>query len=114
MPESMRTVRTARHGTVVYCPLEMLSDGFVSPTADVYALAVIIGEMIAGRLVYDGLTMAQAVLAISTDDLRPELEAWIPGELRTLLEQGWSSNRSERPTAQTFFCRLSAVLDTVE
>jgi eukaryotic-like serine/threonine-protein kinase len=114
MPTDMDTVATERHGTAVYCPVEMVTDGFVSPTADVYALALIVGEMMTGKLVYDGLSMAQAVKAVVTDDLRPQLDDWVPLDLRELLEKAWSTDRSTRPTAKVFARQIKRVASCLD
>lgn len=82
MPTDMATVNTQRCGTAVYAPIEMVMEGKVSPTADVYSLAMIVGEMLSGRLLHQDISMAQAVVAVVHRGMRPELGDWVPAGLR--------------------------------
>jgi serine/threonine protein kinase len=109
MPADMDTVCVDQHGTAIYCPAEMLSEGLVSPTADIYALALIVGEMISGKLFYEGLSMAQAMVAVFSAGLRPELPEWVPPALKGLLEDAWSADRTRRPTSKAFYAELRKV-----
>jgi serine/threonine protein kinase len=114
MPADMDTVCVDQHGTAIYCPEEMLTEGIVSPTADLYALALIIGEMLTGKMFYEGLSMAQAVVAVFNEGLRPDLPKWVPSALRTLLEDSWSSDRTRRPTTKTFYAELRRIYRELE
>lgn len=114
MPADMATVNTNRCGTAVYAPVEMVMDGKVSPTADVYSLALIMGEMLAGQLLYKDMSMAQAVVAVVNNGLRPELGHWVPGQLRDLLCKAWSPNRADRPSAQQFAQSLRQVIKVMQ
>lgn len=102
----MATIETSRQGTVVYAPWEMAMQGKTSPKADVYALALIIGEAITGQTFCEGMTMAQALVAVIHQGLRPNLPHWVPRELQALLRQSWSGNRALRPSIQEFGNRL--------
>ena len=82
MGMDMATVNTQRCGTAVYAPIEMVMDGRVSPTADVYSLAIIVGEMLTGKLLYQDISMAQAVVAVVHNGMRPELQEWVPEDLQ--------------------------------
>jgi hypothetical protein len=37
---------------------------------------------------------------LAVDNLRPTLPTALPGPLRKIIEQGWSTNPTERPTAK--------------
>ena len=90
MATDMATVNTLRCGTAVYAPLEMVMDGRVSPTADVYSLAIMIGEMLTGKLLYSDISMAQAVVAVVHNGMRPTLDDWVPESLRYAKIRGGS------------------------
>lgn len=109
LSSDMATADTSRQGTAVYSPWEMAIEGKTSPKADVYALALIIGEALTGRTFYEGLTLAQAVNAVFYRHLRPELPQWVPSDLRSLLQQSWNENRTLRPSIQEFSDRLGTI-----
>lgn len=109
MSPDMSTIDSHRQGTVLYAPWEMAMLGKTSPKADVYALALIIGEALTGHVFYEGLTLAQALVAVMHHGLRPQLPAWVPRELQVLLRRAWSPNRAVRPGIQEFACRLQRI-----
>ena len=106
---NMATIDTLRQGTVMYAPWEMAMQQKSSPKADVYALALIIGEALTGRLFYEGMTLAQALTAVMYHGLRPKLPHWVPRELKALLRQAWSGKRALRPSIQDFVTRLEKI-----
>lgn len=105
----MATIETSRQGTVVYAPWEMAMQGKTSPKADVYALALIIGEALTGQIFCEGMTVAQALVAVIHQGLRPKLPLWVPRELQSLLRRAWSGNRALRPTIEDFGNRLQKI-----
>lgn len=93
----------------MYAPWEMAMQQKSSPKADVYALALITGEALTGRLFYEGMTLAQALTAVMHHGLRPELPHWVPRELKALLRQAWNGKRALRPSIQDFVTRLEKI-----
>eukprot|EP00892_Ulva_mutabilis_P012733 jgi/Ulvmu1/9832/UM056_0073.1 len=106
----MATIDLQRQGTAMYAPWEISMLGKTSPKADVYALALLIGEALTGRAFYEGMTLAQALVAVLHHGLRPCLPGWVPRGLRVLLRQSWSANRAARPGIHEFSTRLRQIV----
>jgi hypothetical protein len=111
MPPDMGTVNSEVQGTAIYAPVEMMLHGQTSSTADIYALALLIGEALNGQTMYDKVTMAQAVFAVVNMGLRPQMPSWTPEKLVQLLQRSWSNDRAERPSIQEFLHHLREVMD---
>ena len=52
-------VSTATYGTISYMPAELLKEGKLTRAVDSYSFAILMWELFAGRILHDGLTMAQ-------------------------------------------------------
>ena len=84
-------------GTVRYMSPEQASGEEATPASDVYSLAVIGYEMLAGRTPFDGDTPVAIALAHVQSAPQP-LPASVPGELRSLIEQSLAKRPEQRPS----------------
>lgn len=53
-------VSTNSYGTVAYMPAEMLKDGKMTKSVDVYSFAIIMLELFMGDMVFRGMSSSQA------------------------------------------------------
>lgn len=100
-------------GTYRYASPEQCLGDVVGPESDVYALGVILFEMLAARPPFDG---PSSVLAIKHATVRaPRIDEYrsdLPDELVELIESALAKQPHERPTrAAEFASRLSAFAD---
>jgi serine/threonine protein kinase len=77
-------------------PEVMESDSF-SDKSDVYAFGMIILEMLTRKLPFGDMTTHQAALAVLSDDYRPDIPAFVPPRMRSLIENCWLKDPKERP-----------------
>jgi hypothetical protein len=87
-------------GTPHYAPPEMFDEGATSAAGDVYALGVMLHEMLAGAPAFSGKRGEELYLQVAAGPApigtkRPGL----PAELVAILERMLSRNTAERPTA---------------
>jgi serine/threonine-protein kinase len=83
-------------GTARYMSPEHARGEEAKPTSDVYSLAVIGYEMLAGRTPFDGDSPAAIALA-HVQAIPPPLPMGVPAGLRSLIEQSLSKLPEERP-----------------
>ncbi len=85
-------------GTLGYMAPEQLVGGEVTPAADVFSLAVVMYEMVAGRRPFEGTTTTEIVQAILTKVPRAvhELRADVPPKLEGVIGRALAKNVDER------------------
>ena len=98
-------------GTAKYLSPEQVEGGVVDGRSDVYALAVVLYEMVCGRPPFAGETSTATALArLTTTPLRPrQIRADIPRALEEAVLKAMSRFPEDRPTAAEFRAALSAV-----
>ncbi len=99
------------HGTVGYeapeiCQQEEGTEAAMSRKEwDIYALSLILFEILEGRRVFQNMTQAQIIAQYVILGTRPK---WtrrtesIPEVVKAVIEEGWSSNLAERPVIGDF------------
>jgi len=100
-------------GTPAYMAPELADPGKATSKVDVYALAVMLFEMLTGRLPFQadsvvGLMMAHVSKPVpSVQEANPDL----PGELQVIIERGMAKSPADRyPTAGAIASDLEAVI----
>jgi TolB-like protein/Tfp pilus assembly protein PilF len=104
-------------GTPAYMSPEQLRGAELDASTDIFSLAVVLFEMLAGARPFSGDSAADTVAAILTSPL-PPLSAVVPGasdQLDRLLAKALAKDRAERyQTAADLLVDLRAVLRTVD
>jgi serine/threonine-protein kinase len=96
-------------GTVAYMSPEQALGEDVDERTDLYALGVIVHEMISGRVPFDADTAAQ-ILAKQITESPPPLPDSVPAALRALVGELLKKTRIERPpSARVVLERLQAL-----
>ena len=72
-------------GTPVYLPPEVLREERVSLKLDVYSFGIILWELIARELPFQGMTLKEMVEAVSKHDVRPDVPDKCSDDLRDVI-----------------------------
>lgn len=102
--EGIQTATGALMGTPAYmAPEQAQGQKSVGPPADLYALGVILYEMLAGRPVFGGQTFMEILLKVVGEAPEPlaKLRGDLPPELIALVMQLLAKTPSERPASAT-------------
>ncbi|KAG2490801.1 hypothetical protein HYH03_010723 [Edaphochlamys debaryana] len=117
------TIRATRHadaGTAAYMSPETLSpyNHVVTHHVDMYALGVILWEMLAGQPPWQGLTLVQVAVAVGMKHMRPPLhrlpQERCPQRLRHLINCCWETDPYRRPAAEELAKGLMLALEELE
>lgn len=101
-------------GTPLYMAPEQWLGQAPTSSVDVWALGLILFEMLAGRLPYQASTAVDLAVQVCNPDPAPEPpEALaLPNSISTLLARCLEKEPEQRPTAEQVADRLSELLDT--
>jgi hypothetical protein len=112
-------VAVTHHGALVgtpsYMPPERIDDGELDAKSDLFGLGVILYEMLARRLPFEGRTMATVLTAIAKGTPTPLHEAapHVPREVSDLVMQLIAHDKADRPAdARAVADRLAALEKT--
>lgn len=103
-------------GTFQYLAPEQLRSEPADPTSDVWALGVILYEILTGKLPFHGTNPAATLFAIAKAEhatarsLRPE----VPREIDEAIERALSSEPSRRPSARELAAAIGMPLPSIE
>ena len=97
MTQSLVTAerRGVGSGTLPYMPPERIRGGDADPRGDVWALGVVLFELLTGRRPFGGPTAADVSSAILQTPA-PDLPSHVPKELRTIVERCLRKDAGER------------------
>jgi ubiquitin len=101
-------------GTVGYEAPEIAAyDKPLSTASDVYALALVAWEVLAGRRAFGGLKASQVLTRYTLGGQRPPLvvltAAGVPARVTDAIAAGWSATPSARPSAARFAAAVRGV-----
>ena len=97
-------------GTPPYMSPEQWKDEEIGPAADIWALGVILYEMLVGHHPYDGVHSLRALASSVTDPQpvpMPTSEGHITFDLLNLLESCLAKSATDRPTAKEVYQELN-------
>jgi TPR repeat protein len=92
-------VATMQMGTPCWMAPEMLEHGTYTAASDVYAFGIIVWELCACRLPYEGFANVHQLGAAVVRGERPKVDVKWPKEAREMMASCWSGNASARPSA---------------
>ena len=96
--EGLKSMKTDTLGTVTYMPPEMLMDGSMKPSLDVYSLGILLVEIWCGQNPWGTANFAQIIFAVSQGKI-PRVPDTMPHSLRKVIDRCLSGVAAERPTA---------------
>lgn len=100
-------------GKLIYMPPEQLAGHDVTRASDVYAMGVLLWELLAGRRLFDQPTHAGIVAAILAGTIPPLVDEapWVPAQAAAVIDRALSMDPSQRwPTAIAMANALAAAL----
>jgi serine/threonine protein kinase len=89
---------TGAVGTFSWMPPEMMKGLPYTEKADVYSFALVMYEMISGKLPFAGLPPQQISLRVAVYDERPQLPASCPTRWKELIQACWAAEDTSRPS----------------
>ncbi|GIL48237.1 hypothetical protein Vafri_4913 [Volvox africanus] len=101
-----KEIKTQTFGTVTHMPPELLSKGILSPSADVYAMGVLLWEAYSGDRVFKQLSDSEVILAVVTRKARPQFPPDTPHRFKYLAERCWAELPEVRPSLQQLYNEL--------
>nr|XP_027103265.1 serine/threonine-protein kinase HT1-like [Coffea arabica] len=100
-----------RTGTLRWMAPEMMKQKkSYNRKIDVYSFGLMLCEMIAGTIPFEGMAPEAVVFGVLNKDLRPTVPQRCPPAMRELIVQCWSSNPGKRPE----FWQIVKVLEKFE
>lgn len=100
-------------GTASWMAPEMASQGKWSPKTDMYALGVIMWEVLTGDYPYQGMGWNQVLGFVVRKNGRPDYagqmdKAKVSKENRDIVESLWHKDPAKRPSAEDFLARIGS------
>ena len=77
-------------------PPELLSEGLLSPTADVFAFGILMWEVYVADGVFKDLSDSEVIVKVTRDGLRPNFPPGCPEGYQTLAERLWAQKPEDR------------------
>lgn len=90
--------KSAFKGTPIYMAPEILQNEQYTKSSDVYAFAIIVYQIITGKIPFENLDFDQLKNSIVSQKVRPEIPQDVPKPYKDLIEKCWSQDPKERPT----------------
>lgn len=97
-------------GTASYMSPDVINGEQYEAADDVFSYGILLHEIFTGRVPYEGMRAMQVMYQVANEGLRPKFgEVGVPMEVRRLIEDCWSSERSKRPGFDEVIRRLDAM-----
>lgn len=107
-------VMTAETGTYRWMAPEVIEHKPYDQKADVFSFAIMIWELLTGKLPYDYLTPLQAAVGVVQKALRPTIPKHTNLKLAELLEKCWQQDPALRPDFSDILDKLQLIAKEVK
>ncbi len=77
--------------------------------ADVFSFAIVLWELLTGRVPYADMTPLQAAVGVVQKGLRPPIPANCPPALATLIQECWARKPADRPSFESLKHRMEDI-----
>ncbi|GLJ40447.1 hypothetical protein SUGI_0833400 [Cryptomeria japonica] len=104
--QSQSGVMTAETGTYRWMAPEVIEHKPYDRKVDVFSFAIVLWELLTGKLPYDYLTPLQAAVGVVQKGLRPTIPKNTHPRLAELLDKCWQQD----PTLRPDFCEITEIL----
>lgn len=101
---------TRNYGTITHVPPELLADGKLTPSGDVYAFGVLMYELYTRDKPYDGMHYGQVVTAVVAGE-RPIFPDTCPKKYVSLAASCWHDAKNKRPGWSEIQKQIANMLD---
>lgn len=87
---------TQTYGTLAYMPPELLSEGKLTQSVDVYSFAIIMWELYCASEPFPSSTVGQVFYAVVCNGQRPQIPAQCPAGYAALVRACWAPEPEDR------------------
>lgn len=99
-------IQTFTYGTITHMPPELLKDGVLTPSVDVYSFGMLLWELLADLQPYSEKNHGEIILAVVNEGRRPHIGPSFPDCYADLIRDCWKQNRHDRPRFPDIVRRL--------
>lgn len=104
-------IQTFTYGTITHMPPELLKDGILSPSVDVYSFGMLLWELLSKtEQPYPNKNHGEIILTVVNEGRRPQLGDHYPEMYSDLIRDCWKQNRFDRPNFPEIVRRLKVLL----
>ncbi|CEO96152.1 Protein kinase domain-containing protein [Plasmodiophora brassicae] len=104
--KAQQIIMTGQCGTFQWMAPEVISNEMYTEKADVYSFGIIVWELFARKVPFEGMNGVQVSVAVSTKGLRPDMPPDVPAGVARLIEDCWTTDPQARPTFTDIVRRL--------
>ncbi|TFJ85248.1 hypothetical protein NSK_003671 [Nannochloropsis salina CCMP1776] len=108
-PHSLTDIMTMQCGTYHWMAPEVINSTQYTEKADVYSFGIILWEIAARAIPYEGLQPVQVVAAVINRKERPKLPEDCPEDYKALVRSCWAQEPGDRPGFVEVVARLAAM-----
>ncbi|KAL4423976.1 hypothetical protein ABPG75_001277 [Micractinium tetrahymenae] len=92
-------VQTRHFGTVSHAAPELLREGRLTRSSDIFALGIVAWELLSGQAAFAGVPSFQVMTLVSQQDFRLPVPEHCPRRLAALMQRCWDDVPQARPDA---------------
>jgi len=107
-------IQTFTYGTITHMPPELLKDGILTPSADIYSFGMLLWELLSNTQPYSEKNHGEIILAVVNEGRRPHVGPGFPDCYADLIRDCWKQNRHDRPSFPDIIRRLKQMLVNLE
>jgi len=107
-------IQTFTYGTITHMPPELLKDGILTSSADIYSFGMLLWELLSNTQPYSEKNHGEIILAVVNEGRRPHISPGFPDCYADLIRDCWKQNRHDRPKFPDIIRRLKQMLVNLE